>query len=470
MPPRIKSSITLLKQALAALGSEALKANTEAQALAQTIQEKLKVSVAEAAKVSEAAARKLAEEEARNARNQSADQSLSAMKQRVKQYLGIYAVARYVSRAIRTAAANLKELDAAMTGIAVVTSKTTKELWGQIDLYMNISKQYGVATKGAYEVSKLYYQQGRSTSEVLELMGETLKMAKIASIDFVQATDYMTVAINGFKLSASDANSIVDVYSKLSAKAAVSTEELAVAMSKTASLASSSGMSLQNTSAFLAMMIETTREAPENLGTAMKTIIARFQELKKNPTELMDIEGDIVSLNKIDSALQTIGISLHDEVTGQFRDLDQVFFELSDQWEGLDKNTQRWIATLAAGSRQQSRFLAMMSNNERLVSLADEAANAEGASLVQFTKTMDSLESKINNLSTTFQQFYMSAFNGESFKHILDFFTGILDKINQFPTAIRILSAVGILVIVRKTGNRINHWNGKGLYGELYPG
>ena len=40
-------------------------------------------------------------------------------------------------------------------------------------------------------------------------------------------------------------------------------------------------------------MIETTREAPENIGTAMKTIIARFQEMKKEPSwKLLMLKGE----------------------------------------------------------------------------------------------------------------------------------------------------------------------------------
>jgi hypothetical protein len=39
--------------------------------------------------------------------------------------------------------------------------------------------------------------------------------------------------------------------------------------------------------------------------------------------------------------------------------------ELSQKWNTLDTNTQRYIATIAAGSRQQSRFIAMMSDYAR---------------------------------------------------------------------------------------------------------
>jgi hypothetical protein len=52
-------------------------------------------------------------------------------------------------------------------------------------------------------------------------------------------------------------------------------------MGKTASIAASANMEFETTAALLAQIIETTQEAPETAGTAMKTIIARFSEVKK---------------------------------------------------------------------------------------------------------------------------------------------------------------------------------------------
>jgi len=125
-------------------------------------------------------------------------------------------------------------------------------------------------------------------------------------------------------------------------------------------------------------MIETTQEAPENIGTAMKTIIARFTELKKN-VSATESEFEDLDYNKVDTALKTVGINIKD-ATGQFRNLDDVFLELSSKWDTLDRNSQRYIATIAAGSRQQSRFIAMMENYERTMQLVNIAQDSAGRS------------------------------------------------------------------------------------------
>ena len=110
-------------------------------------------------------------------------------------------------------------------------------------------------------------------------------------------------------------------------KTAADTEEIATAMSKTASIAANAGASFENTSAFLTQIIETTREAPETAGTALKTIIARFQELKKAPSEIGEVDGEMVDANKIETALKTAGVELRN-AQGEFRNFDDVIMQL----------------------------------------------------------------------------------------------------------------------------------------------
>ena len=162
--------------------------------------------------------------------------------------------------------------------------------------------------------------------------------------------------LRGFNMELNEASGkrVNDVYSNLAAHAAANTEEISDAMMRTASIAHGAGMEFETTAALLTQMIETTREPAENIGTAMKTIVARFTEMKNAPTDIIDVEGEEVSVNRVDKALQSVGVSLKDS-KGQFRELDDVFLDLAKKWDSLDLMQQRYIATQAAGSRQQSQ-------------------------------------------------------------------------------------------------------------------
>jgi len=49
-----------------------------------------------------------------------------------------------------------------------------------------------------------------------------------------------------------------------------------------------------------------------------------------------------------------------------------------EKWDSLDSLSQRYIATLMAGNRQQSRFLALVSNVDEYKKALETALNSEG--------------------------------------------------------------------------------------------
>lgn len=348
----------------------------------------------------------------------------------VNRYLGIYAIVRKVTTAIKNAINNIKELDKTITNIAVVTNMSQEDLWGRIGEYTNRAQQYGVAVKDVYTVSQIFYQQGLQTAQVMDLTTETLKMAKIAGMDYKDAANAMTVAVRAFKIEMSDAQQVTDTYSALAAKFAVSSAELANAMEKTASSAANVGMSLQSTSAFMSVMIQTTRESAQNIGSALKSIIARYGEMKASPDTLINVDGEEAAFNKVDTALKSVGISIKNSA-GQFRDFDDVIMELAKKWDTLDNNTQRYIATVMAGNRQQSRFIALVSNYDELNRAMKTANNAENASAAQVAKTLDSLESKINQLKNAWQQLYLSLGIEKFLKGTYEWLTRIITTIGN---------------------------------------
>ena len=161
-----------------------------------------------------------------------------------------------------------------------------------------------------------------------------------------------------------------------------------------------------------------------------------------------DEDGELIDVNKVQTALASVGVSLLD-AQGQFRDFDDVIFELADKWDTLDKNSQRYVATIAAGNRQQSRFIALVSNGKRLREVAAAAEDSEDAGLIQYSKTLDSLESKQANLKTSFQQFYMDIFNGDFFKGFLEGLNSVLEGFNKLSKPTALLNVAGIISAIK---------------------
>lgn len=367
---------------------------------------------------------------------QQLSSSLDSFKNKAAYFFGLSNAVNLFKRAVRSAFETVKELDAVMTETAVVTDFSVGDMWDQLPEYTQRANELGVSIHDAYKAATLYYQQGLKTNEVMAVSNETLKMARIAGLDAAEATSRMTNALRGFNMEINEdsAQRVNDVYSKLAAITASDTNEISTAMTKVASLAHNANMEFETTSAFLAQMIETTRESAETAGTALKTVIARFSEVKKLYSEgdLMgtDEEGEEIDVNKVSTALRSAGINMNEYLTGA-KGLDDIFIELASKWDSLDMIQQRYIATMAAGSRQQSRFIAMMSDYKRTMELVGAANTSAGASQKQFEKTLESLQSKLAQLSNSWKTFLMGIADNAIIKTVIDLLTNLLDTINK---------------------------------------
>lgn len=364
-----------------------------------------------------------------------------------KRFFSLTSGIQLFRRAVRDAVNTVKELDAVMTETAVVTDFSVSDMWDQLPEYTKRANELGMSIHDVYEAATLYYQQGLSTNEVMSVTNATLKMARIASLDAAEATDRMTNAMRGFNMEINETNAdrIADVYSKLAAITASDVDEISTAMTKVASLANNANMEFETTAAFLAQIIETTRESAETAGTALKTVVARFSEVKElySKDELLgtDEEGEEIDVNKVSQALRSAGIDLNEYLVGNVG-LDDIFIELAKKWKDLDLVQQRYIATQAAGSRQQSRFIALMQDYDRTMYLTNAAYSAQGASQEQYAKTLDSLRSKLAQLKNSWDTFVLTLADSDIIKGAVDLFRSLLDTVNGVSDAFGRLSGV----------------------------
>lgn len=276
----------------------------------------------------------------------SQDKNTKSVTKSIGAFIKYNLIINTFKRVLRSTIQTVTQMDEAMTGMAVVTSMNRQETWKLLGTWQDLASQTGKTTSEIASMATKFYQQGRSTSEVISLTEAAAKAATIAGIDGSRSIDLLTNAINGFQLSASQAMEVSDKFAALAATAATDYEELATALSKVAAQANLAGMSMDFTLGLLTKGIETTREAPETIGTALKTVVSRMRELSDYGKTL----DDNVDVNRVAKALSNVGIELMDQ-EGQFRDLESVLTEVGNKWDTLTTNQQANIAVAMAGTR-----------------------------------------------------------------------------------------------------------------------
>ena len=317
----------------------------------------------------------------------------SALGKAFKQFTLYHVALKAVKTALREAVQTVKELDKYLTEQAMVTGLTRQQTYNLVSSYQDLATQCGATTKEIAQVSTEYLKQGKSINEAMILTEAAVKAAKVARVSVGDSVNYLTTALNGFRLSAEDAMLVSDKFAAVAASSATDYDELAIALSKVASQANLAGMSIDYTTALLTKGLETTREAPETMGTALKTIIARMRELGDYGETL----EDGTDINNVESQLKYVGIALRDQ-QGELRSTEDVLDELGKKWDTLNKNQQAAIAKALAGTRQQSRLIAMMEDYERVTELQEISQRSAGATAAQANVYLEGMEAALNKI------------------------------------------------------------------------
>lgn len=362
-----------------------------------------------------------------------------------------------MKKALRNAVETIQVLDKALTEQAMVSGMTREQVYGLLSSYQELAMASGATTKEVATVATEFFRQGKSSEEALTLTEAAVKAAKVASISTSDSVDYLTTAINGFKMSAQDAMDVSDRFAALAASSATSYEELAIALSKTASQANLAGMSMDYTLGLLAKGIETTREAPETIGTALKTVIARMREIS-DYGETLDGETNI---NNVEQNLSYVGIQLRN-VSGELRSTEDVLDELGHKWDTLSSNQQAAIARSLAGTRQQSRLISMMNDYQRTLELVQISERSNGATAAQAATYMLGMEAAINKVTVAGEKLITALTDSKALIAIVDFVGEWVNGIaimaeNQalVYTTLVAIGAVGAVILANKVREKI---------------
>lgn len=356
----------------------------------------------------------------------SINKQQSVLRKAAKAFTIYSTIIRIAKSALREAAATITELDKSLTEQARVTGRSREQAYGLLTTYQNMAQVVGATTKEVAEASSEFIKQGKSIQDALTLSKAAVSAAKVAGISVGDSINYLTTALNGFKLSAEEARKVSDKFAAVASASASGYNEIAIALSKVASQANLAGRSIDYTTALLTTGLEVTREAPETMGTALKTIVARRREISDYGKTL----EDDVDLNNVQTQLSYIGIQLTNQ-QGELRSTQDVLDELGKKWATLNSNQQAAVAKALAGTRQQSRLIAMMDNYERVQELQQISERSAGATAAQLTKYREGLEASRNNLKVAWEKIVESFANSDFFIGLINSATTLLDIFNK---------------------------------------
>lgn len=348
-----------------------------------------------------------------------------------------------VSGSIQQAWGFTKNLQQSLTNIRMVTGKNADEMKRFAQEANKAASQLGRTTTDYTKASLIYAQQGLSDAEIKKRSEITLKTANVTGQSTEAVSEELTAVWNGYKVNAAEAEIYVDRLAAVASTTASSLSELSTGMSKVASAAASLGVGEEQLAAQLSTIISVTRQAPETVGTALKTIYSRISDIQAG------IDEDGTTLGTYSGKLAELGIKVLD-ASGKLRNMGQVMEEIGSKWGTFSKEQQTYIAQTMAGQRQYTNLIALFDNyQDKYISALKTAQGAEGTLNKQNKAYMEDINTKINQMTAATEKMWMNLINTDGFKGVIDDLTKVINKVDQLFQSIgggkAVLNSIGVI-------------------------
>ena len=328
----------------------------------------------------------------------------------------------------KKATETVKEFNDIKTNLAMATNADSDYIDNLMNDYNSLAQELGSLTSSVAESADSWLRQGRTMADTNSLIKDSLVLSKDAELSSSDASEILTATLNGFQLAAGQASRINDILTSIDLESASGADSIGSALMKVASQANNAGVSLEKTSAIIATIKDVTQDSDESIGTAMKSILSRMNQIKAG--KFVDAEtGE--SLNDTEKVLKKIGVSMRDN-TGMFRESEGVLDDIAKKWKTLDSNSQKAVATATAGTYQYNKFIAAMDNWDKVEKLTDVAYNSEGTAQKKFEDNyLNSLEAKTNQLKSSLDGLSTSLISDDMYAGFLDGSKAIVDFVDK---------------------------------------
>lgn len=334
-------------------------------------------------------------------------------------------VVNNISNSINKAWKYSVNLDSSLNDIRIVATKSADEMERFADRANKVAKSLGSSTLDYTNASLIYYQQGLSDKEAAARAEVTLKAANVTGQTGQEVSEQLTAVWNGYKVTAEEAELYVDKLAAVAAATASDLEELSTGMSKVASAADLMGVDIDQLNATLATVVSVTRQAPESVGTAFKTIYARMGDIEAG----LDAETTLGSYTE--KMKEIAGIDVLD-ANNQLRDMGEVIEEVGNKWTTLSREQQVALSQAMAGTRQYNNLLSLFDNWGMYQEALSISEGAAGTLQQQQDTYMESVEAHLQKLRTEADRTYQIIFDPETSNTLIDVLTSFIETFNDF--------------------------------------
>jgi TP901 family phage tail tape measure protein len=325
------------------------------------------------------------------------NKSLDAANARVVAFGASATVLFGLNKAFEALVTSTIEVQKSLADINVILNVSDKQINQFGSSLFNVAKNTGQSFQEVAKAATEFSRQGLGVEETLKRTSEALILSRLSGLDTVKSVEALTAAVNSFASQSVTATQIVNKFATVDAAFAVSSADLAEAISRVGSSASQSGVQLDELIGLVTSAQQTTARGGAVIGNSFKTIFTRLQR------------GKVVDL------LGSLGIETTN-ATGELRSTIDLLKDLGKVYDTLGSQQQASVAEAVGGVFQINILKAALADLGKEYSVYNNAvqisSTATNEAITRNDQLNKTLAAQINALKQNATQF--AAKSGES--------------------------------------------------------
>ncbi|WP_017616390.1 phage tail tape measure protein [Nocardiopsis salina] len=267
--------------------------------------------------------------------------------------------------------------ESSMNGVRAVTGATGQDL----DDLTGLAREMGSTTQfSASEAAagmEFLGMAGWDTTEIMSGLPDVLNLAAAGGMELANAADIASNIMSGFGIEASEAARVSDVLADASASANTSVEQLGGGFTYVGPVASSAGMSLEETAATLGVLADAGIQGEQG-GTALRGALSQLL----NPTA------------QVQGVMDDLGVSIQD-ADGAMRPFPDIMRDL----EGAGADTSEMMQIF--GQEAGPAMLALLERGaDDVAAFTEQLEGSEGAAQEMADIRMEGLSGQLKALQS----------------------------------------------------------------------
>ena len=351
---------------------------------------------------------------------------------------------------------NVVEVDTAMTELKKVTDETDTAYSQFTQRAEKQSRELGADISDYVQTTADWARLGYNLPDSEDLARVSSLFANVGDgiESATQASEYLISTLKGFNLVADDAERVVDVINQVANTEPVSAQDISEILQRSAAALSASNTSFEKTVA-LGTAMNSVLQNSATTGTALKTLSmylrATKTELEENgedaeycASSMSELRDSILALTK-----GKVDIQLDDD---SYKDVYDIMQEISQVYDDLTDKEQASLLNLLGGKRNANAVQALIQQFSIAEDTMKQAANSTGSAMKENDTYMSSIQGKLDQLSSSFQNLSINLLDSNIVKFFADLAINVTDfadslvKANALvPTLISAVSAYGTL-------------------------